>query len=73
MQLSVFLEKKTDEHVFPQLQEEPHFGKNIKKLHDYDPPTWRYRIGKFRLFYLIDEDEKMVYVLTVDHRRDAYR
>jgi mRNA interferase RelE/StbE len=41
--------------VFPQLKEEPHFGLNIKKLKGFVPETWRYRIGKFRLIYIIYE------------------
>lgn len=67
-----FIEKKLLQHVYPQLREEPHFGNNIKKLVDYKPETWRYRIGKYRLFYAIDENEKIVYVLSIDLRRDAY-
>ena len=52
------IQKKLHSFVYPQLIENPFYGKNIKKLKDYDPETWRYRIGKYRLFYLIDEDEK---------------
>ena len=37
----------------------PHFGANIKKLKDFTPDTWRYRIGAWRLFYEIDEEEKV--------------
>ncbi|OGP88748.1 MAG: hypothetical protein A2157_07055 [Deltaproteobacteria bacterium RBG_16_47_11] len=68
-----FLNNKTRNYVYPQLQKEPHFGLNIKKLVNYDPETWRYRLGRFRLFYLIDESEKVVYLLTIDFRKDAYR
>ncbi|MFH2003847.1 MAG: type II toxin-antitoxin system RelE/ParE family toxin, partial [Bacteroidota bacterium] len=50
-----FIEKKLQLHIYPQLKEEPHYGNNIKKLVDYKPETWRYRLGKFRLFYVIDE------------------
>lgn len=67
-----FIEKKLLQYIYPQLKEEPHYGNNIKKLVDYKPETWRYRIGKFRLFYLIDEIEKIVYVLSIDLRKDAY-
>ena len=52
---------------------EPCFGKNIKKLRDYNPDTWRYRIGKFRLFYTVDHEEKIIYILAIDFRKDAYR
>ncbi|MEK6552630.1 MAG: type II toxin-antitoxin system RelE/ParE family toxin [Bacteroidota bacterium] len=67
-----FIERKLLQHIYPQLKEEPHYGNNIKKLIDYKPETWRYRIGKYRLFYVIDEIEKTVYVLSIDLRKDAY-
>jgi len=68
-----FLQKKLKEYVYPQLREEPYFGKNIKKLKGYSPETWRYRIGNTRLFYSCQEQEKIVYILTIDLRKDAYR
>lgn len=67
-----FIEKKLLQHIYPQLREEPHYGNNIKKLIDYKPETWRYRIGKYRLFYVINEIEKTIYVLSIDLRKDAY-
>lgn len=67
-----FIEKKLLQHIYPQLREEPHYGNNIKKLTDYKPETWRYRIGKYRLFYVINENEKTIYVLSIDLRKDAY-
>ena len=67
------LRKKLDDYVYPQLKKEPFYGANIKKLRDYDPATWRYRMGKFRLFYTVDTEIRVVYVLSVDFRRDAYR
>ncbi|MFT5141463.1 MAG: mRNA interferase RelE/StbE [Rhodothermales bacterium] len=69
---SAFIRRKLDEYVYPQLREEPFFGRNIKKLRGYEPDTWRYRIGKFRVFYLVDPSEAVIYILTVDLRRDAY-
>ena len=68
-----FLEKKLREYVFPQLKVEPFYGRNIKKLRNYSPETWRYRIGKFRLFYIVDLHEKIIYLLTIDLRKDAYK
>lgn len=67
-----FIEKKLIQYIYPQLREEPNYGNNIKKLVDYDPETWRYRIGKYRLFYVIDEEEKIVYIISIDLRKDAY-
>jgi mRNA-degrading endonuclease RelE of RelBE toxin-antitoxin system len=34
---------------------------------------WRARRGAYRVRYRIDEKQHAVYVLDVDHRRDAYR
>ena len=67
-----FIQKKLTHHIYPQLKEEPHYGNNIKKLVDYNPEIWRYRIGKFRLFYAIEESEKIIYVISIDLRKDAY-
>jgi len=67
-----FIQKKLSTYVYPQIKQSPWFGNNIKKLKGYDPETWRYRIGKFRLFYIIDDANHIIYMLTVDHRKDAY-
>jgi mRNA interferase RelE/StbE len=67
-----FIEKKLTQYIYPQLKEEPHYGNNVKKLVNYNPETWRYRIGKYRLFYVIDETDKIVYVISIDLRKDAY-
>jgi mRNA interferase RelE/StbE len=34
---------------------------------------WRIRIGDYRLIYEIDEEAKVVRVMRVSHRREAYR
>jgi mRNA interferase RelE/StbE len=65
--------KKLKDHVYPQLRDNPYFGKNIKKLKNYQPETWRYRIGGYRYFYEVDEKESIVYMLAVDARKDSYR
>jgi mRNA interferase RelE/StbE len=65
--------KKLREYVYPQLRDNPHFGKNIKKLKNYQPETWRYRIGSYRFFYEIDTIENIVYMLAVDSRKNSYR
>jgi mRNA interferase RelE/StbE len=70
---AAFLRKKLTDYVYPQLREEPFWGKNVKKLRDYSPEMWRYRIGQYRLFYTVDTKEKIVFLLTVEDRKDAYR
>ncbi len=67
-----FIEKKLLQYIYPQLRDEPHYGNNIKKLVDYKPEIWRYRIGKYRLFYVIEETEKTIFILSIDLRKDAY-
>ncbi len=68
-----FIQKKLSSYVYPQIKNEPCFGKNINKLKDYNPDTWRYRLGKFRLFYTVDHENRIIYILTIDFRKDAYR
>lgn len=34
---------------------------------------WRARRGEYRVRYEIDEDQRVVRVVDIDHRRDAYR
>ena len=67
------LETKLQEHVYPVLRQEPHFGPNIKRLRDWDPPTWRYRVGEWRIFYEIDEGAHCIFLTAVEHRKEAYR
>lgn len=70
---SSFLRNKLDGYVYPQIRIEPFYGKSIKKLRGYSPDTWRYRIGSFRLFYIVDKKEHVVFILTIDARRNAYK
>ena len=67
-----FIQNKLSAYLYPQIKQSPWFGNNIKKLKGYTPETWRYRIGKFRLFYIIDDEKHTIYMLTIDHRKDAY-
>ena len=64
--------QKLRDFVYPQLREHPHFGSNIKKLKDFTPDTWRYRIGAWRFFYEIEEEEKIIYMVAASHRSSAY-
>jgi mRNA interferase RelE/StbE len=66
------LGQKLREYVYPQLRNHPHFGPNIKKLKNYKPDTWRYRIGSWRFFYEINEQEQIVFMLAASHRSSAY-
>ena len=63
---------KLVQYVYPQLRDEPHFGLNIKRLRNWEPVTWRYRIGSWRFFYEIDEQDKIIYMTVANHRSSAY-
>jgi mRNA interferase RelE/StbE len=36
-------------------------------------PAWSARRGEYRVIYLIDDGRVVVEVVTIVHRRDAYR
>ena len=60
-------------YVYPKLAIQPRLGSNIRKLRNYSPETWRYRIGEYRFFYQIDEQKKIIFMIAADHRKQAYR
>ena len=64
--------QKLREYVYPLLRQHPHFGPNIKKLKGFQPETWRYRIGSWRFFYEIDEEERVVLMIAAHHRGESY-
>ena len=72
-QTSLRIRRKLEGHLYPLIRHNPYSGPNIKKLRGYSPDTWRYRIGDFRIFYGVDKDRRVVEMLTVNLRRDAYR
>jgi mRNA-degrading endonuclease RelE of RelBE toxin-antitoxin system len=56
------------------------FGPLAKDPHRVGAPLrapfagqWRARRGDYRVRYRIDDASNIVYVLDIDHRRDAYR
>ena len=66
------LEDKLRGSVYPRLREQPYFGTNIKKLRDFNPETWRYRIGSYRFFYIVDGKEKIVFMVAAGTRQQSY-
>jgi len=63
---------KIENFVYPQLRENPFYGPNIKKLKDNLEGYYRYRVGSYRLFYLIEDDKLIVVVVDFKHRQKAY-
>jgi len=67
------LRKKILEDIYPIIKNNPFFGTNIKKLKGEYKEVYRFRIGDYRLFYKIDEEKSMIFVLSIENRQDAYR
>ena len=67
------LYQKIKNSVYPFLNKNP-FAKNnnIKKLHGDYKNFYRYRIGDYRLFYEIDNEEIIILILSIKHRKDSY-
>jgi mRNA interferase RelE/StbE len=62
---------KLKDYIYPQLREHPAYGPNIKKLKNYSPPTWRYRVGAWRFFYEIDDSKRIIFMTAAHHRSQA--
>ena len=60
--------KKIQDIVYPQLRKNPYFGANIKRLKGDLSPYYRYRIGSYRLFYLIDDSKVVVVIVDLKYR-----
>ncbi|MGM0510886.1 MAG: type II toxin-antitoxin system RelE family toxin [Thermoplasmatota archaeon] len=73
------LNKKTRERIKKKIREiladDPLPGGkgDIKKIIDSDFDHWRLRVGDYRVFYDIDSNDKIVYIISVRHRSKAYR
>jgi mRNA interferase RelE/StbE len=59
--------------VYPILRATLRRAPSAARLRDWEPPTWRIRIGSWRVFYEIDDDKQIVFLTVADHRKDAYR
>ena len=66
------LYKKIKSFVYPQLRENPYYGTNIKKLKGKLEGYYRYRVGNYRLFYLIEDEKLIIAVVDFKHRQQAY-
>ena len=55
--------------AFDVLQREPRSGKPLKgELKGY----WSYRVGVYRVIYMIEASDIVVYILRVQHRKEVY-
>ncbi len=46
--------------IWTAVRSHPPFGTIVRKLRNYSPQAWRYRIGAWRFFYEIGEEERIV-------------
>ncbi len=67
------LSQKLSNYVYPQLKENPYFGLNVKKLKGEYEGVYRYRVGSTRIFYLIDDSSRTVFLLDIQKRKDSYK
>jgi mRNA interferase RelE/StbE len=67
------LSQKLSNYVYPQLKENPFFGLNVKKLKGEYEGVYRYRVGSIRVFYIIDDSSRTVFLLDVQKRKDSYK
>lgn len=73
-----FYEKANDKTVrllnrcFESLSGNPHYHPNIKRLHGGFEGSLRYRTGRLRVIYAINESEKVVYIEVIVSRKNAY-
>lgn len=59
--------------VYPVLRAGPRQAPSAARLENGDPPTWRIRIGTWRIFYEIDDKKRVLFLTAADHRKDAYK
>jgi mRNA interferase RelE/StbE len=57
---------------FEQLEQSPCYHPNIKPLKGELAEYYRYRIGDYRVIYLVDDETNQVIVNTITHRREVY-
>ena len=55
-----------------QLEQTPLSHPNIKALKGNYAGYYRYRIGDYRVIYLVDNEVVQVFVITIAHRSQAY-
>ena len=67
------IQKTLTKRVYPVLKVAPREIPSAARLKEWDPLTWRVRIGAWRIFYEIDDSKRVVFLTAADHRKDAYR
>ncbi len=65
--------RKIVDYVYPMLRENPFFGPNIKRLKGNYSDFYRFRVGHYGIFYRVEQETITVYIVQIEHRKDAYR
>jgi mRNA interferase RelE/StbE len=65
--------EKIKSFVYPALKTNPYFSSHIKKLKGKYSEIYRYRVGDYRLFYTVDKEKVIIFIVSLIHRKDAYR
>ena len=47
-------------------------GDSAGRGFEFEPETWRYRVGGYRFFYEIDENRKIIFMIAAETRQKAY-
>jgi mRNA interferase RelE/StbE len=58
--------------VFKRISENPYQDSNIKKLKGKLDGLYRYKFGNHRIVYAIEKEIKIVSILWIGKRKDAY-
>ena len=58
--------------VYPVLKANPLAVPSVARLRNWEPPTWRIRVGSWRIFFEIDDENRIVFLTAADHRKDAH-
>lgn len=64
---------KINNYVYPLLRENPFYGPQIKRLKGDLEGLYRFRIANYRMIYKIDEDRIVVFIVSMIHRKEAYK
>jgi mRNA interferase RelE/StbE len=66
------VKNKLHSYVYPQLRTNPFFGPHIRKLKGKWSGVYRFRVGRWRLFYTIDKENVLVLMLEIEQRQRGY-
>jgi mRNA interferase RelE/StbE len=65
------LRSTLEDRTYSILRANPRSTPSAARLQNWEPPTWRIRIGSWRIFFEIDDAERIVFLTAAQHRKDA--